>query len=127
MILIASGAYVISEFQVELGKIPPCLLPIGNKKLLELQVSALRKTFNNQDIYLSLPESYELSSSENKIKLEQIEDVLNKCGTTKVYTHKHQAFNAGKTEFDDHKEYLFITKVDNEKRNSSFSTILCGR
>ncbi|WP_294595495.1 DNA adenine methylase [uncultured Phocaeicola sp.] len=67
------------------------------------------------------------SSSENKIKLEQIEDVLNKCGTTKVYTHKHQAFNAGKTEFDDHKEYLFITKVDNEKRNSSFSTILCGR
>ena len=67
------------------------------------------------------------SSSENKIKLEQIEDVLNKCGTTKVYTHKHQAFNAGKTEFDDHKEYLFITKIDNEKRNSSFSTILCGR
>ena len=34
MILIASGAYVIAEFQVELGKIPPCLLPIGNKKLI---------------------------------------------------------------------------------------------
>lgn len=66
------------------------------------------------------------SSSENKIKLEQIEDVLNKCGTTKVFTHKHQAFNAGKTEFDDHKEYLFITEVDNEKRNRSFSTILRG-
>ena len=66
------------------------------------------------------------SSSENKIKLEQIEDVLNKCGTTKVFTHKHQAFNAGKTEFDDHKEYLFITKIDNEKRNSSFSALLRG-
>lgn len=65
------------------------------------------------------------SSSENKIKLEQIEEVLNKCGTTKVFTHKHQAFNAGKTEFEDHKEYLFITKVDNEKRNSSFTSILC--
>ena len=67
MILIASGAYVISEFQVELGKIPPCLLPIANKKLIELQVAAIRKTFNDQEIYLSLPESYELSSSEIKI------------------------------------------------------------
>ncbi|WP_299230127.1 DNA adenine methylase [uncultured Bacteroides sp.] len=67
------------------------------------------------------------SSSENKIKLEQIVEVLNKCGTTRVFTHKHQAFNAGKTEFDDHKEYLFITTVDNEKRNSSFATVLCRR
>lgn len=66
------------------------------------------------------------SSSENKIKLEQIESVLNRCGTTKVFTHKYQAFNAGKTEFDDHKEYLFITTVDNEKRNSSFSSIYVG-
>lgn len=66
------------------------------------------------------------TSSENKIKLEQIEEVLNKCGTTKVFAHKHQAFNAGKTEFDDHKEYLFITEVDHEKRNRSFSTLLRG-
>ena len=65
------------------------------------------------------------SSSENKIKLEQIEEVLGRCGETRIFTHKHQAFNAGKTEFDDHKEYLFVTKVDNEKRNRSFPTILC--
>lgn len=67
------------------------------------------------------------SSSKNKIKLEQIENVLNLCGNTKVFTHKHQAFNAGKTEFDNHKEYLFITEVDNEKRNRSFAAILRGR
>lgn len=67
MILIASGAFVIPEFQVELGKIPPCLLPIGNKKLIELQVAALRDTFIDQDIYLSLPESYELAETELKI------------------------------------------------------------
>ena len=65
------------------------------------------------------------TSSENKIKLEQIEDVLNRCGTTKVFTHAHNPFNAGKTEFSDHKEYLFITEVDNEKRNSAFSSLLC--
>lgn len=84
MILIASGAYVIPEFQVELGRIPPCLLPIGNKKLLELQVAALNKKFQD-DIYLSLPESYEISSSEKKIieslgvNIVQVPDQFNLC------------------------------------------------
>lgn len=67
MILIASGAYVLPEFQVELGKIPPCLLPIGNRKLIEFQVESLRKTFSDEKIYLTLPEDYILSVSEKKI------------------------------------------------------------
>ena len=67
------------------------------------------------------------SSSQNKIRLEQIKEVLDKCGNTLIFTHSYNPFNAGKTEFDDHKEFLFITEVDNEKRNSSFSSILCGR
>ena len=66
------------------------------------------------------------SSSENKIKLEQLEDVLNKCGNTQVFNHEFKAFNSGKTEFDDHREYLFITEVDNEKRNKSFPNVLRG-
>lgn len=66
------------------------------------------------------------SSSENKIRLEQLENVLQKCGTTKVFNHEFKAFNSGRTEFDDHREYLFITEVDNEKRNSSFASILRG-
>lgn len=64
------------------------------------------------------------SSSENKIKLEQLEEVLNKCGNTLVFNHEFKAFNSGKTEFDDHREYLFITEVDNEKRNRSFAAVL---
>ena len=66
------------------------------------------------------------STSANKIKLEEIKDTLDKCGETKVFTHSYNPFNAGKTDFDDHKEYLFITKVNNERRNSSFATILRG-
>ena len=66
------------------------------------------------------------TSSENKIKLEQLEYVLNKCGNTKVFNHEFKAFNSGKTEFDDHREYLFITEIDNEKRNSSFPSVLRG-
>ena len=64
------------------------------------------------------------SSSENKIKLEQIEEILNRCGETKVFMHSHTPFNSGKTEFDDHKEYLFISEIDNERRNRSFAPVL---
>lgn len=67
------------------------------------------------------------TTSANKIKLEDIKATLEKCGKTKVFTHTHNPFNAGKTKFENHLEYLFITEVDNEKRNSSFASILCGR
>jgi adenine-specific DNA-methyltransferase len=66
------------------------------------------------------------TSSENKIKLEQLEEVLCKCGRTQVFNHEFKAFNSGKTEFDDHREYLFITEVDDEKRNSAFASVLRG-
>lgn len=61
MIVINSGAYVIPELQAEYGKIPPCMLPIGNKRLLEHQIAAIRDTFGALDIVVSLPESYVLS------------------------------------------------------------------
>ncbi len=63
-------------------------------------------------------------SSENKIKLEDIKRILEMCGETRVYEHSHSAFNTGKTEFKDHKELLFITKVDETKKRESFATIL---
>ena len=51
------------------------------------------------------------SSSQNKITLEQITEILEKKGATKILSKSYRFFNSGKTEFDDHKEYLFITKV----------------
>lgn len=51
------------------------------------------------------------SSSRNKITLEEIEEILSRRGATEVYEKKHPSFNAGKTDFDDHKEYVFITKA----------------
>ena len=67
------------------------------------------------------------SSSENKISLEQIKHILERCGTTHVYECSHRFFNAGKTDFNDHKELLFITKVDEELKRKSFATLLCWR
>ncbi|WP_156941119.1 hypothetical protein [Cobetia crustatorum] len=66
MILINSASYVIPEFRVEFGKIPPCLMPIGNKKLVELQVSSLKSNLL-EPIYLTLPTSYSLSADEKDL------------------------------------------------------------
>jgi adenine-specific DNA-methyltransferase len=56
------------------------------------------------------------SSSKNKISFEQIESILTKKGTLTIHSKEHAFFNAGKTKFDNHKEYLFLVKVGkNEK------------
>ena len=47
----------------------------------------------------------------NKITLEQILSILEKKGKTKTFKKKHNYFNAGKTNFVNHYEYLFITKI----------------
>ena len=51
------------------------------------------------------------NSSKNKITLEEIKEILEKKGYTRSFSKHHQFFNAGKTDFDDHKEYVFITEV----------------
>lgn len=50
-------------------------------------------------------------SSKNKITLEQIQSILEERGTTYIYESEHKCFNTGKTEFENHKELLFITEV----------------
>lgn len=51
------------------------------------------------------------SSSKNKITLEDIKSILESKGTMQVFSKTHQYFNAGKTDFADHKEFIFIVKV----------------
>jgi adenine-specific DNA-methyltransferase len=74
------------------------------KDLVEsLQVKYLAVSYNNT--YQS-----KSKSSENKIKLEEILEILNKVGETKVFEQNHKFFNAGKTDFSNHKEFLFLTR-----------------
>lgn len=68
MILINSADYVNVEFRNEFGAIPPCFLPIGNRKLLTYQVTALRQSFGrHQRIVVSLPKNYALSIDERSL------------------------------------------------------------
>ena len=73
----------------------------------------LISNINSKYIVVSYNNTYKSksSSSKNKITLEQILSTLKKKGKTKTFKKKHNYFNAGKTNFDNHYEYLFITKV----------------
>ena len=61
MILIASAAYVNSEFQVEFGMLPPAFLPVGNRRLFERQIEVLLQHFPGHGLYLSIPKSFPIS------------------------------------------------------------------
>ena len=58
-------------------------------------------------------------SSENKMLLEDIVEILSRKGSTKKFEMPFKAFNAGKTNIENHKELVFITEVgkftDNKK------------
>ena len=54
------------------------------------------------------------SSSNNTIMKEEIIDILSKKGTVSVKEIKYKSFNAGKTDFEGHREILYICEVNNE-------------
>ncbi len=54
-----SGAYVSQDLESEFGRIPPSFLPLGNRRLFQHQVAL---TSQEHDIYLSVPDSFEISS-----------------------------------------------------------------
>jgi len=78
------------------------------KDLVEnLNVKYLAVSYNNT--YKS-----KSKSSANKIKYEEIVEILENIGETKIFEHSHTFFNTGKTEFNDHKEFLFLTKKNDK-------------
>ncbi len=80
--------------------------PKAFKDLIDnLNVKYIVVTYNNT--YNS-----KSSSSKNKITLEEIKSILDEKGKTKVFDKPYKFFNAGKTELKNHKEYVFITKVE---------------
>ena len=63
MILITSAAYVTPGLSSEFGKLPPCMLPVQNRRLYEHQVALFKGRGN---IVLSLPQSYALTQFDKR-------------------------------------------------------------
>lgn len=62
--LITSGAYIGEEMQAEFGRIPPAFLPIGAAFLIQHQ---LREAHGRRDIWLSLPNDYAMTASQEML------------------------------------------------------------
>jgi adenine-specific DNA-methyltransferase len=75
--------------------------------------SDLISNINSRKIIVSYNNTYKSksSSSKNKISHEQILSILRNKGSTQELSIEHAHFNAGKTDFSDHREFLFITTV----------------
>jgi adenine-specific DNA-methyltransferase len=83
--------------------------PVVFADLIEnLQCNYLVVSYNNT--YTS-----KSNSSRNKIQLDEITNILSKYGKVKTVSKSHKAFNTGKTELPDHKEYLFIVEKGGNK------------
>ncbi len=67
---------------------------------------------NSKYIVVSYNNTYnsKSNSSQNKIGLKEIKDILDKKGKTSIFEKDYRYFNTGKTDFNNHKEYLFITR-----------------
>lgn len=67
MILITSAAYITPALSSEFGKIPPCMLPVQNKRLYEHQCALVHQ---KEPIIMSLPYNYKLSLYDKKRLIE---------------------------------------------------------
>ena len=74
MILILSAQYLVAEFQVEFGKLPPAFLPLGQRRFYEYHA----KLFSgyNESIVLTLPKSFILNDFDSKNLLKHNIEVL---------------------------------------------------
>ncbi|MFH1128951.1 MAG: DNA repair protein RadC [Candidatus Omnitrophota bacterium] len=78
------------------------------------KLAELVKDINAKYLVVSYNNTYasKSNSSKNKITLQEIKNILTAKGETKVFEKEYRHFNAGNTEFKNHKEYLFVTKIN---------------
>jgi hypothetical protein len=87
MILITSAAFVESGLRAEFGKLPPCMLPVQNRRLFAHQI----KLFTEDEVVITLPESYQITRFDekqifsNKIKILKVPEHLS-LGESVVYS-----------------------------------------
>ena len=80
--------------------------PIVFKDLIDnLQAKIIVVSYNNTYAAKS-------SASNNKITESQLMDILSSKGKVSVKEIKHKSFNSGKTNFLDHKEFVYICKTN---------------
>ena len=77
-------------------------------------LESLVKSLKTKYILLSYNNTYEANSgaSINKITEQDIISILTKVGTVKKFDMDYRFFNSGKTDFKDHKEIIYLCKLN---------------
>lgn len=89
MILITSAAYTNPSLTSELGMLPPCMLPVQNRRLYVHQLALFEGS--GEQIYMSLPASYQMTPydreqlAKNNVVVIQVPDHLS-LGQSVVYS-----------------------------------------
>lgn len=63
-LLILSAQYVNEAIRAEIGQIPLSFIPLGNRRLYQLQIEEFKKTFPEARVIVTLPENYKISESD---------------------------------------------------------------
>ncbi len=78
----------------------------------------LIKNIDSKYIIVSYNNTYSANSnaSNNKISEDEIKSILKRKGSLVIHELDHKHFNSGKTNFKEHKEYLYVCEVKNDTR-----------
>lgn len=82
------------------AKAPKLMKELINNAKCKLIIVSYNNTYNARS-----------GASNNKISEEEMLDILNSKGKTSIIEIDYKSFNAGKTDFDDHKEILYVCEV----------------
>ena len=66
-VLICSGSFCNIDLRSEVGYVPPCFLPIKNKRLFQLQFEVIKKTLQYDSLIISLPDEFEIANEDRNI------------------------------------------------------------
>ena len=81
MILITSSAYVGHELAAELGQLPACFLPVGNRRLFSVQLKMLQGL--DEPVAMSLPEGFRLPDEDRALlEAHGVQILYPPCGIT---------------------------------------------
>ena len=147
MILITSASYLNHEFLSEFGETPSAFLPLNSKKIYEYQIRYIRKKFNDEEIFISIPKNYVISKldniilKKNKINIIKIKTDISLSKSISIFLNKIKIKNQvirilhGDTIIEDipkyknciciadtHFDYNWEIKKQDPKKN----TVWCG-
>lgn len=80
------------------------------KKVFEDLITSLAKICKVLVVSYNNTYASKSSSSKNKIQLQEIKMILESVGKTQIFDFDYKAFSSGKTDFINHKEFIFVCR-----------------